>query len=253
MKTNDVRPGIPEAQGFHATPPGRTAASIRFLSYLVVALGLAAGVGLALAHTKSEYGPIASETGAAAIGTKPEEGNCTVCHFDPFDPTHNTLNTPGGGIRLVGLPATYDPGVTYPITVELHTDSTASSPYRKWGFQITAVRARDGEGAGTFIIAADDTLQMFNGDAVGPYGSRTYVEHNYPGVRWGQASPSTWTFSWQAPSTPQGTIRFFMAGNAANGSFDPSGDFIFTGSDSMRDGTVPVRPISWGSLKARYR
>jgi hypothetical protein len=218
----------------------------------VALLGLAAGVGLALAHTQSEYGPIASETSAPAIGAKPEETNCTVCHFDGAIPDFRNLNTPGGGIRLVGLPATYDPGVTYTIVVELHTDSTAYSQYRKWGFQLTAVRASDGEGAGTFTINPD-TLQMFPGDPVTAFASRTYVEHNYPAVHWGEASPATWSFQWQAPSTPQGTIRFFFAGNAANGSFDPSGDFIFTGSDSIRDGTVPVRPTTWGALKARYR
>ena len=56
------------------------------------------------------------------------------------------------------------------------------------------------------------------------------------------------------PATSQGTVRFFFAGNAANGSLDPDGgDFIFTGADSVRDGTVPVRPVTWGSLKTRYR
>jgi hypothetical protein len=45
-----------------------------------------------------------------------------------------------------------------------------------------------------------------------------------------------WHFSWQAPATSSGKIYFFCAGNSANGNDDPSGDFIFTTSDS----TVPA-------------
>jgi hypothetical protein len=62
-----------------------------------------------------------------------------------------------------------------------------------------------------------------------------------------------WTFSWRAPDTPQDTAFFFCAGNAANGSQEPSGDFIYTAADTVLDLTTPVRPVSWGAVKRRYR
>ena len=83
--------------------------------------------------------------------------------------------------------------------------------------------------------------------------SRPYVEQTALGDRDGIASPVEWTFSWKAPDTPADTALFFCAGNASNGSMDPTGDFIFSAADTVLDVTTPVRPVTWGALKRRYR
>ncbi|HTO92630.1 MAG TPA: choice-of-anchor V domain-containing protein [Candidatus Sulfotelmatobacter sp.] len=210
------------------------------LAYGISALFLAAGSTYAFATIESAHGPIASATHAPAIGDKPAEFVCTLCHYTDGD----NFNVPGGGLRLVGVPIVYAAGQTYPLTVRLDSDSTADSPSRKWGFQLTAVRASDGEGAGTFVLPDPDTLQIIAGSA--PFASRRYVEHTFIGTRTGLAGPSVWHLSWQAPATSSGKIYFFCAGNSANGNDDPSGDFIFTTSDS----TLPPQSAAVPSLAA---
>jgi hypothetical protein len=220
----------------------------RLLFHLAGIACLAAGVSLALAHTHSASGPDPSYTGAPALGAKPAENKCVLCHSN-FE--WNNLDTPGGSIELMGVPETYDLGATYPLTIKLNSDSTAAAAFRKWGFQITAVRASDGEGVGTFVLPDPDTLKIVSGS--GTLASRQYLEHAPPGTRTGLAGPVTWSFSWQAPATAQGRVYFFFAGNAADGTGDPGNDFIFTGSATVRDATVPVRPTTWAAIKNRYR
>jgi hypothetical protein len=222
--------------------------------HIVPALALAAGVSLALGGgVQSEFGPLPSTTGAPPIRSKPAELNCTLCHLN-FE--WNNLNTPGGRIEILDLPATYTAGQTYRLRIRLSTDSTAAFPNRDWGFELTAVRASDGEGCGTFILDDADTLQIVSGaDGENPaaFGSRRYVEHTIIGDRDGLASPVEWTFSWRAPSAPEDTALFYCAGNATNGSMETSGDFVFTAAETVLDLTTPVRPVSWGAVKRRYR
>jgi len=198
-------------------------------------------------------GPPASRTGAIAIGAKPAEGICTQCHHtvdangDPVD----NFNTPGGGVQILDVPTTYVPGTTYPLRVHLASDSTAQFPDRRWGFELTAVRASDGEGAGSFVLPPGDTLKVKTGFT--DFSSRSYIEHTFVGTRVGLASPVEWAFEWQAPATDVGRIYFFCAGNAASGNLGDDGDFIYTTVDSTGGESVPVARMSWGALKARFR
>jgi len=223
------------------------------LVYGISAAALAAGFSLALGGgVLSELGPIPSYTGAPAIRSKPAEWDCSLCHLN-FE--WNNVNTPGGAVEILDLPATYVAGTTYRLRVRLSTDSTAFDPERDWGFQLTAVRASDGEGCGTFVLDDSDTLQIVSGEA-GEHpelASRWYVEHKFAGLRPGLASPVEWTFSWRAPDAPEDSVLFFCAANAANGDLDPGGDFIFTAADTVLDLTTPVRALSWGAVKRRYR
>jgi len=206
-------------------------------AYVIAALLFAAGTTLAFATIESAHGPLPSVTGAAALGGKPEEWNCTLCHSGDRD----NLNTPGGRVEILNIPRPYTPGQTYPLTVRLRSDSTAYSATRHWGFELTAVRKSNGTGVGTFVLPNPDTLQIVMGDPAGDFASRAYVEHTFIGTRAGLAGPVQWTFSWRAPATDVGMIYFFCAGNAADGTFDPGNDFIFTTSDSaIGPGSVEV-------------
>jgi hypothetical protein len=217
--------------------------------YAVSAFALVAGVSLALGGgVLSEYGPLPSSTGAPAVRFKPAEWSCTLCHTSEG----NNLNTPGGKVEILDLPATYTAGQTYRLRVRITSDSTAAFAERNWGFQLTAVRASDGEGCGAFVLDDTDSLQVFLGESP-DLASRHYVEQTVLGNREALASPVEWTFSWKAPDAPEDTAFFFCAGNAANGNLDPTGDFIFTAADTVLDLTTPVRPVSWGEVKRRYR
>ena len=206
------------------------------LIYAFASLLLVAGATFAFATIQSDEGPLASSTGAPAVAGVPAEWDCTLCHFS----VNNNLNTPGGGVRVLGLPLHYAPGQTYPLRVRLGTDSTAYAAARNWGFQITAVRLSDGQGVGTFLLPDPDTLTILMGEA-GDFASRAYLEQTGLGARTGLGSPVEWRFSWRAPNTDLGPIGFYCAGNAGDGTDDPGNDFIFTtGETTLAANSVAV-------------
>jgi len=214
-------------------------------------LALISGVTFATVLLSS--GPPPSRTGAPATGGVQAESDCSGCHAR-LDPQGNPLpnvNLPGGAVEILGLPTTYVPGQTYPVTVRLQSDSTVADVGRKWGFELTAFRVSDGLGSGTFVVTAAD-LQTKTGLAGGPFASRTYVEHRSAGTRTGLAGPVTWDFQWQAPATSQGDVRFCVAGNAADGLGTPDNDNIYTSTVLVRSGVTPVASTTWGSLKRRF-
>ncbi len=221
------------------------------IPYLLSFLTLAAGV--AVASSRFSTGPPPSMTGAPAVGSVPAESICGQCHqtYDDLGNRVPNVNLPGGAIELV-LPGTYVGGQTYPIEVRVWSDSTAFIPGRKWGFQMTAFLASNGQGAGAFSVTNLNELQVVEGEP-GPWESRSYVEHQFLGTQTGVAGPVTWQFQWQAPTVGAGTVYFAAAANAADGTFDPGKDFIYTTLDSVADFLTPVQAATWGSVKRRWR
>lgn len=222
----------------------------------VLALAVASAAALVRANDLHfADSPPTSMTGAPAIGAIGAESDCTLCHQDysnPCSPLPCNLNTPGGGVEILDLPADYLPGSAIPLRVRLWTDSTLSSPTREWGFQITSVRESDGAGAGTWIVPDPDTLHTLMGSA--PFDTRSYLQQSRPGIRPGLAGPIEWSFSWMPPGGNEGKVIFCLAGNAANGNNEPGGsDFVFTFTDTIGPSAVSARSIRWGALKAKYR
>ena len=157
------------------------------------------------------FGPNDGLTGA------PGEGNCTQCH------SGNSLNASGGTLVL-GVPGTYLPGEMYDIVVDL-----SRSGQSRWGFEMTALNG-NGARAGTFA-KADGNTQVSNAN------SKQYIKQTAPGSASGTRDKNQWTFKWTAPTNDVGPITFYAAGNAANGDFRTSGDYIYTQSDTSE---VPV-------------
>src|SRR5204863_5741524 len=89
-------------------------------------------------------------------------------------------------------------------------------------------------------------------------GGKTYISHTtfnqgQDGTFTGQTS-GTWTFSWTAPGPGAGTVKFYAAGNAANGTGTNAGDKIYTTSVTSTEGsTTPVDAVTWGKIKQLYR
>ncbi len=209
---------------------------------LIVPAALLTTAGLALAFSS---GPPASYTGALSVAGVPGEPNCTLCH------SGNPLNAATGAVRILNVPKPYLPGGVYTLTVELSSDRTAGPPGRKWGFEITAVRADNGQGTGTFAVVDPDT-RVVTGASV--WASRTYVEHISTGTRTGQVSPVQWQLQWTAPDQPAPyQVYFFAAGNAANGNGFTTGDFIYTTAETTTVDVTPIAPATWGQVKSRYR
>lgn len=151
-------------------------------------------------------GPLDALTGA------PGESTCTACHGSAAG---------DGSLSILGAPSTYIPGQGYTITVRLEDEGQ-----QRWGFELTAIDP-EGAGAGSFIITAPTLTQLSDQ----PAPARDYVKHTSNGTFNGTAhGPVNWSFTWQAPLNNIGQVRFYAAGNAANGNFSSTGDFIYTAS-----------------------
>lgn len=183
---------------------------------LVAVLALLTGASLAFAFSS---GPPASRTGAPAVGGVAAEPACTACH------TTFPLNVAGATLEVLDVPQFYLPDSVYTLRVRMTSTFT---PPRRWGFQVTAVRVADGQGAGTFDVTGLAGLQVVVGG--GTFASRRYVEHNSAGTFAGNNGPVEWSLRWRAPASDLGTIRFYAAGNAANNNGANSGDHIYTAS-----------------------
>ncbi len=138
----------------------------------------------------------------------------------------NTLNASGGSIVISGIPDTYTPGTTYTFSVSItHSVSNRS----KWGFAVKAIGST-GNSTGSFSSLNPNAGVI--GQEIGHVSAPSQ-------------SGSTFTFNnlrWTAPATPQSTeqtVRFFAAGNAANGA-GSSGDFIYTSVKTITQQTSNI-------------
>jgi hypothetical protein len=168
---------------------------------LAIVFVMVAGVSVALAHSA---GPSPGYTGA------PGEFNCRQCH------STFALNDSLGTLAIEGVPATYEPGRTYTITVRIDRPDRA-----RWGFQMTALTGAL-EPAGTFRLTEPTRTQLKTDDG------RTYVEHRTAGTNAGSTGGNSWIVEWTAPAAGTGVVDFYAAGNAANNNNAQTGDNIYT-------------------------
>ncbi len=153
----------------------------------------------------------------------PTEGNCTQCHFG------NGLNDAGGSLMLT-IPETYEPNEVYTIVVNL--SRTGQS---RWGFEMTALDA-DGARAGSFAADEADNTQLSE------VNSKQYIKQTSIGTGQGTNDTHSWEFQWTAPDADIGSITFYAAGNAANGDFGITDDYIYT----TQSESTPVEPVVAG-------
>lgn len=217
----------------------------RILIRSVVALALLSGATLAFAFSS---GPPASRTGAFPVGGKPQEVNCTTCHLGA------PVNSGPGAVEILGVPADYQRGQTYPLRVRLSIQHVPGDD-AAWGFQIQAVDSTTGDSAGTFVYTSE--LKVVR-QIAGIFQNRRYLEHTSLALHSGELGPVEWSFLWTAPTEDNSVkVYFFVAGNAANGDGCAacSGDFIFTSAESSAalPNPTPTTRRSWGALKSSYR
>lgn len=148
----------------------------------------------------------------------PGESNCTNsgCHS-------GTLNS-GGSLSNLKLSTNftgggYIPDSTYIIKIEMSQSSIS-----KWGFNFTALRASNNDPAGDISITSNRT-QRRTKSVSGK--TRVYAEHTSTGTSSTTSNATEWVFSWKAPSSNIGDIKFYVAVNAANGNGNTSGDLIY--------------------------
>jgi hypothetical protein len=190
--------------------PNKEKRKIVFLKLLIIACG----IGSLLAFSS---GPPLAHTGAFG------EPTCQACHIG------NGLNVAGGTFAIHNVPLNYNPGQTYVIQVTL-----TKSGQQRWGFELAARANANGQQAGT-LATADSNTQVTAVNGI------QYIEQTSAGTFLGSAQ-GTWTFHWTAPAVPVGRILFAAAGNAANGNFANSGDFIYT--TSVVTDPAPANPVT---------
>ncbi len=151
--------------------------------------------------------PPSAKTGA------PGETTCSTssgCH---------TGGTFIGSVELSGIPDTVMPDQTYNITF------THASNAVKAGFQITSLDANN-TFTGNFIAGSGNNVTTNNSNG------RKYVRQSTAKTLSGGLT--TWSFSWQAPSsTPDNTAKFYFASLAANGNGNKTGDNALTGNKQV--------------------
>ena len=159
-------------------------------------------------------GPEASYTGAPG-----DINSCVACHD-----TFHEANVGPGSVRVEGGPINdvYQPGQQYTLNVTVQ-----QAGRQRFGFQLTAVDL-NGRKAGTLAsISADTQVNSETG-----VGGRQYIEHLELGTFPTIPGSRTWQVRWIAPSSDVGTVRFYVAGNGANGDGTNQGDYIYTNSAS---------------------
>jgi hypothetical protein len=105
----------------------------------------------------------------------------------------------------------------------------------KFGFQATAVRNSNNQGAGTMSAGS------FNQISVSSSGGKSYANHNTsPGiVQFGRR----WTFVWTAPAAGTGAVTIYAAGNVANNDRSTSGDEIYTNNLTINEAVTSTPPV----------
>ena len=168
---------------------------------------------LSLGSIKLSAYPGGSNFGANYSGLTGTTCNTSGCH------TGGAVNSgPGNVVITTNIPASgYVWGETYQITVTVNSGGTNGVLY---GFACSA--AKDGTTilTGGFESADGTTLIKSGGN---------YIVHNTAIA--GNGNPShAFTFNWTAPVGGTGSVKFYAAGNSANGNGSNSGDQIYNGT-----------------------
>ena len=151
-------------------------------------------------------GPPDGYTGA------PSEQTCGISSC------HGNLNSGAGVVSLTG-PRAFLPGDTLRFRVNVQQQGQ-----RRWGFELTALDASN-RPAGNIIVTDNVHTQK----TIAVFTRRQYLKHTETGTYLNTVDSSPgWEFAWVAPDSTIAQVTFYVAGNAANGNFDSSGDFIYT-------------------------
>jgi hypothetical protein len=170
-------------------------------------------------------------------GNPPNFQTCNVCHAD------FPLNAGDGSLQLLGVPATFVPGETYTLTVQLQDPGQL-----RWGFEVVIVDPATSFSVGTIVVT--DSVHTFV-DFYPP--GWWFIKHTccgvYPGVFHG---PVTWSFDWVAPAGSP-SVAFYYVGNAANGDFTWNGDYIYSGSRQISRQILSANEATtWGRIRSLY-
>lgn len=175
------------------------------MSALLAATLLATGLRLVASHGYPDGAPPGFSGGF-------KEDSCQACHF------HQELNAPPGRVTIDGVPATYEPGKVYKLTITL-----SRADMKRAGFQLTARFKDGGAQAGTLAVGDTDGDRL----AISRDGVVQYANQKKNGSTITEPGVARWSVNWTAPASG-GAIVFNVAANAADGNGATDGDFVYT-------------------------
>ena len=157
--------------------------------------------------------------------------NAARCH------TGTALNGGGGSVQVISSAgASYTPGEQQTLTITIK-DATAKA----YGFQASArLDSSSSSGqAGDFVAGAQQQVLCDNGRTKTSSGCAAsapvqFIEHTRP------FGTNSINVTWNAPSTDVGPVTIYVAGNAANGNNDDTGDHIYTAKLQL----TPSSPVT---------
>jgi uncharacterized protein (TIGR03437 family) len=180
------------------------------------------------------------DVGASGV---PGEGTCarSGCHL-------GTTANPAGSVSV-----TFPSGMTYTPGTKQHLVVTISNPTaRVWGFQLTArLASATGTMAGSFASTDAFTAVLCLANPTDPnptfldFGKAqncpaskplAYIEHTLAGSQRNKSGSQTFEFDWNPPATSVGSVAIYVAGNAANGNGNETGDQIYNTSYTLTPG-----------------
>lgn len=182
-----------------------------------------------LVHTYSGGAP-SGYTGA------PGEGSCTSCHSA-------TAITSGATWNNLSLTRTGGLNAILPNSVNTLTLNLASGTSTDFGFQLCVLpNAASGTSASIGTFSAGSNFDIQTTTASSP--NRMYLTQTASGIS-ALGGSKSYTFSWQTPSTFNGSATFYLAFNEANGNSSSSGDNIY-----LKTFSVTVLPVRWLDFSA---
>jgi uncharacterized protein (TIGR03437 family) len=199
----------------------------RFLGLLIVAGIVPIGT---FGHS---YGPAPRVTGAPGDNAKA----CTQCH------SSSALNSGTGSVKIVLQSGPfYVPGVKQRVMVQV-----ADPVQKRWGFEFSARLNSDlANGQAGTLASVDNMTQVICEDnAPVPCATAvTFITHTSAGTRNGTTGGATFQFDWTPPATNAGPVTFYVAGNAANGDFNLTGDLIYTSNVQLAPAIAAVPTVA---------
>lgn len=152
----------------------------------------------------SNSGGAGAQQGVDRTGSPVGSGSCASCHNSgTFAPTLKVEVLDGSDVVT-----TYQPGKDYKLSIVI--DATSGTP-SGYGFQAVALNGMDDVEIGSFAAPG-------MGRRLTTINDRTYVEQSET------SSENTFLLDWTAPQEDVGDIRFYVGGNASDGSGSSSGD-----------------------------
>lgn len=194
--------------------------------------------GLALILSANDA--IANRSGPPAFrnGSTASNGiTCAACHS-------NSLGHLTGSVQILNAPTEYNLNRLYNITVRV-TDTVQAGA----GFEISA-ESPTGVFRGTMIISdAVNTRHPAGGSGT------NFITHTLTGVNnavanWAaMGNAATYNLQWRAPSSDQGQVNFWAAGNAINNNLANSGDRVYLTNVSVQPAACDKADVTNDTMK----